>query len=102
MLTEKDIEQFILDAYKKRLEDPTVIPDIKVFESATQFMMTLYSGKTILRTGIGGLKLFLNMIGALVFLKVEYNGVILTKEQTELFLKRIEEYEYKSKETDRT
>lgn len=85
-ITEGDIRSFFMKTMEDRIEDSSIPPDIVITEENNLFMVTITSNPTI-NTGKGGLQMFLKACMH-PFLKIKYNGKILSIPETEEFVNR--------------
>lgn len=97
-LTYKDIEEALYDIFYRKFDDPSIPSDIVIAQDAHTFLAIIKcnssSGgrKGSMHTGFSGLCMFIGALkGAEYTLKITYNDVVLTREQTREFIDRIKD-----------
>lgn len=85
-ITKAELEEALNMIFNQKIIDNTP-PDIEVEEDGNYFAVKILSGKRNIYTGKGGLKQFLQAF-SLPFLKIKYNGKILSMPETEQFINR--------------
>ena len=88
-ITLEQVTEHLNSIIKEKEEDINIKPDIKIIDRDNLFWVSISGMNLKLNTGIGGFKMFLDDISDLDFMKVEYNDIILNKEQKQELLNKI-------------